>query len=150
MHHDEERAQAILRSARSWLGTPYLHQASVKGVGCDCLGLIRGVWRDVVGPEPETAPAYSSAWAEVDRSEKLLSVAQRHFDEVSQNEMAAADVLVFRLRRGVAAKHVGLLSDAHHFIHAYDGNCVVESALSDFWRRRIAGVFRFPEIGGAN
>jgi hypothetical protein len=39
----------IIAAARSWLGTPYAHQASLKGVGCDCLGLVRGVWREVQG-----------------------------------------------------------------------------------------------------
>ena len=44
---------AIVEEARAWIGTPYRHQASLKGVGCDCLGLIRGVWRAVMGEEPE-------------------------------------------------------------------------------------------------
>ena len=38
-------------AARAWLGTPYRHQASVKGVGADCLGLVRGLWREVAGAE---------------------------------------------------------------------------------------------------
>ncbi|MDA3887796.1 MAG: peptidase, partial [Allgaiera sp.] len=46
---DPERVVAI---ARFWLGTPYHDQASLRDVGCDCLGLARGVWREVVGPEP--------------------------------------------------------------------------------------------------
>ena len=58
------RRAAIVAAARSWIGTPYRHQASLKGVGCDCLGLLRGVWRDVVGDEPERPPAYSRDWAE--------------------------------------------------------------------------------------
>ena len=33
----------IVRAARGWIGTPYVHQASVRGAGCDCLGLLRGV-----------------------------------------------------------------------------------------------------------
>jgi len=49
----------ILRAARRWIGTPYRHQASLRGAGCDCLGLVRGVWRDVYGGEPEPVPAYS-------------------------------------------------------------------------------------------
>ncbi|MEP3049668.1 MAG: hypothetical protein ABJL55_17590 [Roseibium sp.] len=56
--------QAVLNEARSWLGTPYQHQASLKGCGCDCLGLLRGIWRALYGDEPETAPDYSSDWAE--------------------------------------------------------------------------------------
>jgi NlpC/P60 family putative phage cell wall peptidase len=49
--------EQIVAAARGWLGTPYHHQASVKGVGCDCLGLIRGLWRELLGDEPETLPA---------------------------------------------------------------------------------------------
>ncbi|MGR3492459.1 MAG: peptidase P60, partial [Shimia sp.] len=50
--------------ARRWIGTPYHHRASLRGVGCDCLGLIRGVWRAVVGEEPWELPAYAPDWAE--------------------------------------------------------------------------------------
>jgi hypothetical protein len=39
----------IVAETRAWIGTPYRHQASLKGVGCDCLGLVRGVWRAVIG-----------------------------------------------------------------------------------------------------
>src|SRR3989338_4143365 len=50
--------QAIVAAARSWIGTPYRHQASLKGAGCDCLGLVRGVWRELYGDEPEAPPPY--------------------------------------------------------------------------------------------
>lgn len=46
----------IIAIARSWLGTPYHDQASLRGVGCDCLGLARGVWREIVGPEDFGVP----------------------------------------------------------------------------------------------
>ena len=45
--------------ARGWLGTPYLHQASVRGAGADCLGLVRGVWRELCGVEPVAVPPYT-------------------------------------------------------------------------------------------
>ena len=51
--------KAILTAAYDWLDTPYQHQASVKGGGCDCLGLIRGVWREIYGDEPMETPAYT-------------------------------------------------------------------------------------------
>ena len=41
-------ALSVVVEARRWLGTPYLHQASECGVGADCLGLLRGVWRGVI------------------------------------------------------------------------------------------------------
>jgi NlpC/P60 family putative phage cell wall peptidase len=56
--------EEIIAAARSWIGTPYRHQASLKGVGCDCLGLLRGVWREVMGAEPEAPPPYAAGWAE--------------------------------------------------------------------------------------
>jgi NlpC/P60 family putative phage cell wall peptidase len=51
--------QTIIAEARAWIGTPYHHQAARKGVGCDCLGLVRGVWRATYGADPEHPPAYS-------------------------------------------------------------------------------------------
>ena len=49
---------AVIAAARAWLGTPYHDQASLRGIGCDCLGLARGVWRDLVGAEPQPIPPY--------------------------------------------------------------------------------------------
>lgn len=49
--------KAIVNAARSWLGTPYHHQASLRGVGCDCLGLIRGL----AGPRPSVHVTFMRA-----------------------------------------------------------------------------------------
>ena len=70
-------SEAVIHAARSWIGTPYRHGASRRGVGCDCLGLVRGVWREVVGPEPETPPRYAPDWAELRTDEPLLGAAGR-------------------------------------------------------------------------
>ena len=69
-------AAQIVQSARNWIGTPYLHQASLKGVGCDCLGLIVGIWRELIGPLPVGVPAYSPDWGEVGQREPLLEAAR--------------------------------------------------------------------------
>ncbi|WAC59415.1 NlpC/P60 family protein [Brevundimonas sp. SL130] len=138
----------IVASARSWLGTPYRHQASVKGVGADCLGLVRGVWREVVGAEPEAPPAYSADWAETGGRETLLEAAGRWLKPVPVADMQAGDVLVFRMSTGAAAKHCAILSDSGEpeprMIHAYWGRAVVESWMGTWWRRRLVAVFRFP------
>ena len=39
----------IVMAARGWIGTPYVHQASCRGAGADCLGLIRGVPLFLIG-----------------------------------------------------------------------------------------------------
>jgi len=140
------QAARIVRAARSWLGTPYQHQASLKHVGCDCLGLVRGVWREIEGTEPQSVPPYSSAWSEIGGRERLIDAGKAHFRSVSKKSVQAGDFIVFRLRRGSTAKHAGILTSASSFIHAYDGTSVVENALSGFWRDRIAGVYRFPSV----
>ena len=138
---------AVLAAARGWIGTPYRHQATCRGAGCDCLGLLRGVWREVVGGEPCEVPAYSRDWAEPAAEETLLAAASAHL-VVARDASRPGDVLVFRMRGRGIAKHVGILSrvgGAATFIHAYERHGVVESPLSAPWARRIAGRFRFPE-----
>lgn len=138
----------IVTEARRWIGTPYMHQASVLGVGADCLGLLRGVWRVVVGPEPEPVPNYTRDWSEADGREDLFAAALRWLGPCRNDDpFVQGQVLLFRMRDGAVAKHLGILAatggDAA-FIHAYTGHGVIESPLSDPWARRIVGRFSFP------
>lgn len=138
----------VVAAARGWLGTPYIHQCSTKGAGCDCLGLLRGVWREVLGPEPERVPAYTPDWSEPQGEERLWQAALRHLTEKPLNDEAPGDVLLFRMRRGSVAKHLGLQGATGtnaSFVHAYSGRGVVESALTLPWQRRIVARFAFPE-----
>ena len=139
----ESGATRAVEIARGWIGTPYHHQASLRGVGCDCLGLVRGVWRELYGSDAEVAPAYSRDWAEASGIETMLEAARRHFDPIAVSDMAAGDVIVFRLRGGTVAKHASVVATVETMIHAMEGGPVTEVALSAWWRRRIAGVFRF-------
>ena len=139
---------AVVEAARGWLGTPYLHQASCKGAGCDCLGLLRGVWREIYGAEPEKAPPYTQDWSEPDGVERLWAAALRHLEPKPLEEAMPGDVLLFRMRAGSVAKHLGLQGKTGAeatFIHAYSGHGVVESALTAPWARRVVARFAFPE-----
>ncbi len=145
-----ERGLAAVRLARGWIGTPYRHQASCRGAGADCLGLVRGVWRELVGAEPEAVPAYSFDWSEVTGEESLWHAAQRYFVPRPPGCEAPGDLLLFRMRSGAVAKHLGLQAETGaqaSFIHAYSGHGVVESPLSAPWRRRIVARFAFPQEG---
>ena len=137
----------IVAEARDWIGTPYRHQASLKGVGCDCLGLVRGVWRALYGEEPENVPAYSRDWAEASGRETLAEAGFRHLLPVMPAAIRPGDVLLFRWRAGLVAKHAAILSGEAAMIHAHDGAAVAEVALTPWWRRRLAYAFRFPGIG---
>ena len=145
----DEARTALVACARDWIGTPYRHQASVRGAGCDCLGLLRGLWREVHGTEPEALPAYGPDWAETGRDEALRRGLDRHL-RPSPGPLAPGDVLLFRMRARSIAKHLGILTEAGtapRFVHAYCGHGVVESPLSRPWARRIVAYFRFPARG---
>ena len=144
-HSIEMNRAAIVAEALTWLGTPYRHQASLKGVGCDCLGLVRGVWRALHGGEPEIAPAYTPDWAEASGGEPLADAARRNLVERALADAEAGDVVLFRWRENFPAKHVGILIRPDRFIHAHQGAVVATAAFSPWWRRRCAGAFSFPE-----
>jgi cell wall-associated NlpC family hydrolase len=160
---------AIVSAAASWIGTPYVHQASAKGAGCDCLGLIRGVWRELYGIEPEAPPPYTPDWPErvfaretnkervfarenqnarifAGETEPLLAAARRNLVAKTSGEIEAGDVIVFRIAANGPAKHCAIASSPNAFIHAYAGRTVVESWMNRWWRARIAGVFEFPGV----
>lgn len=134
---------AIIAAAREWRGTPYHHRASLKGVGCDCLGLVRGVWREIVGPEPVSTPAYSADWGDVTGTETLLQAAHQFFEPTDLAQ--PGDVLIFRVREDRIAKHCGILTTDTTFIHAWEAAPVAEVSLGRWWRSRIVSSFRFPE-----
>jgi NlpC/P60 family putative phage cell wall peptidase len=138
--------QTIVTETREWIGTPYRHQASLKGVGCDCLGLVRGVWRSVIGDEPERAPAYAPDWAEAAGGEPLAEAAARNLIAIDRDKFCEGDVLLFRWRDHLPAKHAAIVTAPDKIVHAHDGAAVTEVALAPWWRRRIAYAFRFPGV----
>jgi NlpC/P60 family putative phage cell wall peptidase len=134
----------VIIEAQSWIGTPYRHQASLKGIGCDCLGLLRGVWRGVMGGEPELVPPYSPDWAEAG-ADTLVAAARRHFVEIDLSTFEPGDVLLFRWRDKLPAKHCAIATSRDTMIHAHDGASVAEVAFAPWWQRHLAYAFRFPE-----
>ena len=136
--------ETVVRAVRGWIGTPYHHQASVKGIGTDCLGLVRGVWREIHGCEAELPPAYSRDWSEAGGRETMIEAARRHLVEIEPDAAGPGDVLLFRLRPGAVAKHAGVVVSAATMIHAMEGRPVAEVPLGPWRRRRIAAAFSFP------
>jgi len=137
----------VVTLARGWIGTPYRHQQAVRGAGCDCLGLVRGVWADLRGAAVAPVPAYTPDWSEPQGAEVLWDAARAHLRPKRPEDAAPGDVLLFRMRAGAVAKHLGLqgaIGAAPTFIHSYQGHGVVESPLSRPWARRVVARFAFP------
>ncbi len=144
MNVSSPQNQQVVTLARSWLGTPYHHQASQKGVGCDCLGLVRGVWRELYGREIIKAPPYSRDWGETNKTEPLLNAAQKFLCSVDLETVQPGHVLLFRMQPNSAAKHLGIITKPHYMVHAMEGVVVSEVFLGKWWLRRRAGAFAFP------
>ena len=143
----------LIVSARGWINTPYVHQASLKGVGCDCLGLLRGVWRECVGPEPEALPPYSPDWAEATGRETLYETLSRYLREIpvdgikSGAEAPPGAIVLFRMIQDGPAKHCGILAEkdgAPSLIHARQNKRVNEETFTTAWRRKVAFAFEVP------
>jgi len=135
-------SEVIVAAARTWLGTPYRHRASVQGAGCDCLGLLRGVWRALYGAEPEAVPPYRADGR--DAGDALVAGVARWL--LPATGPAAGQVVLFRLGRQTAPRHCGILVSATRFVHAQERLGVVEANLTEGWARRIAARFEFPPV----
>lgn len=137
-----------MERARNWIGTPYLHQASSNQNGVDCLGLVRGLWREFYNQEPTEVPSYSADWSEPSGDERLLRAAREYLVPQCIDISRFGDVVLFRMQSGSVAKHLGILATSKDFptlIHAYTGHGVVETPLTHAWTRRIVAQFSFPE-----
>jgi len=136
----------ITKAALLWAGTPYRHQASRLAVGCDCLGLVRGVWRTLYGSEPAKMPPYSQFGRDIKSASLLLDAAQRYFIPCNESE-AVGNLVLFQLHQAIPPRHCGIILDEKTFIHAQERLGVVVAALDGNWRNRIHSTFAFPEKG---
>ncbi len=133
----------VIAAARDWLGTPYRHQGSTLGAGCDCLGLLRGVWRTLYGDEPMALPPYGRSLRDEAGGEALLEAAERLLVREAE-PFEGGQVVLFRLGRTLPARHCGILVSPSRFIHAQERLGVVEANLTEGWQRRVAALFAFP------
>lgn len=144
--NDAPLRQRVVRLANAWIGTPYRHQAAARGQGADCLGLVRGIWCELYGHEPERLPPYAPDWMAQGTSEMLADAAARHLVRVS--DAAPGTVLMYRLRSDWPVSHCGICVGEQRFVHAYSRRCVTSSTLSGFWQARLAAIFDYPSVPG--
>ena len=140
----------IIEEADGWLGTPWQHQACVKGAGVDCAMLIAGIARNVgliTSEEMKEIPPYPKDW-HFHQDFALLPFIMEKLDckEKQKRYMRAGDILVFKIGR--VPSHLGILLEDNIFMHAYSGgnSQVVKNSLSAQWVDRLTNVYKFPGI----
>lgn len=138
-------AAQLVAIAREWLGTPWHHQAGLKGVGCDCAGLVMGVAR-----EAGLADVSVSGYPRLPRGHELEGYCDQHMQRVPRAELRLGDVLAFRY--GGDPQHlaiVGAIDGRATMIHAHaPSRKVVETILAEPWLSRLAIVYRIPGVEG--
>ncbi|AMK19327.1 NlpC/P60 family protein [Sphingobium sp. MI1205] len=122
---------AIVAEARSWIGTPFHWEASVKGVGCDCKGLVAGVARALGLTEAESVFARATAYHRSIDAAYLRQGLAALFDQAE--EARPGDVLLLRV--GGKAQHLAILTEPGRMIHTYGKGpkCVVEVPMGAIW-----------------
>lgn len=138
----------IVVQARTWLGTPFHHQARLKGKGCDCLGLIVGVVDELGLKDADGRPlagydeiTYSKEPDGQYLTEKLTGL----LAEVPITDARAGDLALFKVREN--PQHLAILTDYEGglgMIHSFaPSRRVVEHRLDDDWKSRLVKVYRW-------
>lgn len=152
----------VVAAARQWLGTPFHWEASVRGVGCDCRGLLTGVARDLGRPEARAIEANVVGYSRRIDSDLLMAGLGRVFAlRHRYDAIAPGDILAFRIGRRDRVQHLGIMGakdakGADRFIHAHsaDPAQVIETPLDALfqgrsWVDRLAGVWTWRDLGRA-
>lgn len=140
------RREALVSEARSWLGTPWVHQGRRKGEGVDCVGFVVEAAKAAGVLEVDEAASYKRRPDGVTLRGKLAA----HLEAIRTTEIRPGDVVLLRTT-GVIDDHVALVVDHPQrglgLIHAYlPMKKVVEHGLDAQWRGRIIAAYRIPGI----
>ena len=148
------RVEMLRLAAESWIGTPFVPYAAIRGAGVDCVNLCAELLRSSCFPvEKGGWPRYSIDGGKHNRESQLIAWLDSHklFQPVWNRAATASpytaahampgDVLCFRLGR--SAHHAGLLVAGTKFIHCLFGRKVMFATLADLsFSRRIESVYR--------
>lgn len=137
----------IIKEALEWQGTKWQHQASLKGIACDCAGFVRGVYKGVTGVEVPIEADYPATWHLFKQEERCYHTCQEYLDEIKVNDARPGDILLFAYRPSFVAHHMGILLADNKFIHADQDIKLVHISPIDFtWRSRIRFAFKFRGV----
>jgi hypothetical protein len=140
----------IVLEAREWVGTRWQHQAALKGIGTDCVGLLRGVALacGLIG-QAAFDEVGSLNYGRTPFEGMLEETIGRFATAITEAEALPGDFAMMDFAG--APHHVAILGDYpddnFSIIHAYaPARRVVETRLDDQLRARISGWYRFPGV----
>jgi cell wall-associated NlpC family hydrolase len=134
--------QQIVTEAQSWNGTPFAGHVRVKGVGCDCVGMVSGVMIALGVISRDTSFPRYTLGSGSHREASLVSewITQTGLFTLEQSAQPG-DVIGLQLGRVI--HHVGIVVSDVSFIHAVEGQGVIESRMDGKpWENRIKMIWR--------
>jgi NlpC/P60 family putative phage cell wall peptidase len=136
--------EAIVREARSWINTRFHHQARVKGIGCDCAGLVIGVCREL-----GLSNFDKSDYSRIPDGAMLKQTCDENMTLIPFDDAQIGDVLLFKFNSH--PQHLALIGDypsgGFSIIHAYSlARKVIETRLDDVWLARVVACYRLPGV----
>lgn len=132
--------QRIINESRSWKGTPFKHQARLKSIGCDCIGLIVGVIKEL------NLEINGRKITELDRQNYSRipqgQLLKKSLDNIFPEAKLVSEGDIFLMKFLNEPQHVGLVScidkNKISIIHSYQqSKGVVEHILSENWKKRL-------------
>jgi cell wall-associated NlpC family hydrolase len=113
------RGRAIADEAMAWVGTPFVWGQSQKGVGCDCKGLVAGVFRELGRPEAESFYATFSNYR-VDRPVPAALLAEG-FEKLFRRVETLNPGDIMLLKHAGQPGHMAVFVGGDRAVHAYPG-----------------------------
>jgi len=129
--------ELLIEEARSWVGTPWVHNQRSKGFGVDCVQLVMACGVKV-GLSFEV-----DNYERVPRGNSLRANLESKLTEIPIKEIVSGNVLLFAI--GGLETHVGFYTDGG-LIHADQrAGKVVEISSLGYWKKLIAAAYKLPE-----
>jgi NlpC/P60 family putative phage cell wall peptidase len=140
-------SEALVKIARTWIGTPHRHQASINGLGCDCVGFLAEAAVETGLITPELRAEFPTDYSRQPSAGKLRRLCSGLLSLVPFDQRAPGDIVLMRF--AAEPQHLGMLTvrDPDYIIHCAEAG-VVEHRLDSVWRARIVRVYRFPALRG--
>lgn len=145
-----DNKRIIVIKAREWIGTKFLHRGRLKkdinhDGGCDCLGLVIGVLKEL---NIDINFMDDIFYRPIIRTNILVDNIEKYLNKKDQNNPEEGDIALFRLGKvddKLPPQHLGIINVMNEnftliHTHAKIGK-VVEHLLDNEWKGKICGLF---------
>jgi NlpC/P60 family putative phage cell wall peptidase len=144
---DDPIVDAIITEARTWVGTPYVHQGRTKKFGTDCIGLLIGVMHEIGAIDQEGVDWVVREFGSYKRLPKGNSLARgvgQFMPEVMLTQKQPGDVILVSMDG--LPRHCAIYTYDNTLIHAYlEAKKCVETRYAHYWKRMSLCAFRLSE-----